>query len=131
MSEDKKRITVTLSKENISWLDANYNNRSGYINDLLDNAREGGGNVDSAIRAYQIENLQSDIAGKKAQLEAKKSRLETLKSQQRSEMAEQEQTIQDAKEALDGTCLSPDNPAVKHWAGEAGITPEELIEEIQ
>lgn len=126
-----KQISVTLSEENIQWLDANYNNRSGYIDDLLTQAREGNGKVDEAIRSYQIQQLKSDIAGMESQLDTKKSRLESLQSRQESERQEKERLLDEAKESLDGTNLHPDNPAVKTWARKVEMAPEELIEELE
>lgn len=125
-----EKITVSLSEENVSWLDANYNNRSGYIDDLLTQAREGSGQVEEAIREYQIQELTADVNGMESELETKKARLESLRAERRSERAEKERKIEDAREALDGTRLTPDNPAVKNWAEDIGMTPEELIEEI-
>lgn len=129
MSENS-RITISVSEENIAWLDANYNNRSGYIDDLLTQAREGGGKVDEAIRDYQIQQLSAEVNGMESELETKKARLEALQAEQRSEMAEKQRKLEDAKESLDGARLVPDNPAVQNWAEKVDMTPEELIEEV-
>jgi len=130
VTRNGQRITITVSEENLSWLDANYNNRSGYIDDLLTNAREGNGEVSQAIRQYQIEQLESEISGMKAQVETKASRLESLKAEQQSQKQEQQRKLEDAKETLGGKNLPPDNPAVKKWAEKCDMTPEELLEEL-
>jgi multidrug resistance efflux pump len=126
-----KQISVTLSEQNIAWLDAHYNNRSGYIDDLLDKAREGNGGVDDAVREYQIQQLKSEVAGMEAELGTKKARLNTLQKQQESEQAEKERLLEEAHEALDGARLVPDNPAVENWAEKVDMTPEELINEVK
>lgn len=126
-----EQISVTMSEENVAWLDANYNNRSGYIDDLVTQAREGSGKVDEAIRQYQIQQLQAQVSGMQSELESKKARLNTLLEEQESEQAEKERLLEQAHEALEGIRLSPDNPAVKNWAEKVDMTPEELIEEIQ
>lgn len=129
-SEDRVKISVSVSKQNVTWLDANYNNRSAYINDLLTEAREGDGQVKAAIREYQIQQLEEEVAGMESRLESKTDRLENLKAQQESEAEKRERILEDAKEALDGANLVPDNPAVKNWAEKLDMMPEELIEEL-
>lgn len=125
------QVSVSLSEENLAWLDANYNNRSGYINDLLDEAREGNGEIDTAIKQYQIEQLKADIAGAESRIETKRSRLESLQAEVESEKEQQERQLEKAKESLDGTKLHPDNPAIEKWAGKVNLTPTELIEELE
>lgn len=131
MVDGMERISVSVSKENLLWLDANYNNRSAFINDLLTNAREGNGQVDSAIREYQIQQLESELAGMKSQVETKAARLESLKAEQRSDELEKERLWEEAKDALEEVPKEPDNPAVKNWAGKLELTPTELIEELE
>jgi predicted nucleic acid-binding Zn-ribbon protein len=131
MTQNGQRITITVSEENLSWLDANYNNRSGYINDLLTKAKEGSGQVDDAIRRYQIQQLKSEITGMETEIQTKKQRLETLENERENEIKEQERLLEEAKSSLDGTELVSENPAVQTWAEKVGMTPEELIEEVR
>jgi len=126
-----EQISVTLSEENIAWLDANYNNRSGYLDDLLTQAREGTGEIDEAIKRFQIEQLKADIAGAKSQLETKEARLNSLQAELESKEQEKERELEKAKDILEGANLTPDNPAVEKWADKVDMTPEQLIEEMQ
>lgn len=130
MSE-KVRISVTIDAENKRWIDNNHQKRSTFINELVTAARRNGCQNEAVVRQYRIQQLQSDKQRRKAELESIQEELEQLRSLEQEKEAKQEELIEEAREQLYGARLEPDNPAVQNWAEKIGITPQELIEELE
>lgn len=138
---EKKRITVTLSAENVQWMDDRYNNRSGFLDDLVTQCRNGDGRAEEALQELRAEQLMEEAEDLKAESKRKKREAERKRQKaqeylkQKEKVSEQaEAELADARDALldnDGVILEPTNPAVQNWADKLGMTPVELIEELE
>jgi len=126
---DKERRTVTLDSENHEYLKKE-DNASAVVNDLIEQLRQGGDRQTAAIE-LQIEQKERELSeaeGKVERLERELAELQELRANfEHEEDAELERAI----EALEGTPRDPSNPAVENWAGRLGMTPAELVEELQ
>ena len=138
MSGDKKRVAVTLSPENVDWLDGKYNNRSAFIDDLLTECKDGNGRADVAVRELRIQQLEeeadeleheADSLRRKA--ERKREQVEELREQNHLSEEQTEADLAEAQDALEHVPLEPTNPAVENWAEKLGMTPIELVEKLE
>ena len=139
-SGEKKRVTVTLSEENVDWLDEKYNNRSGFIDDMLTQYRTGDIQTEQGLHELRAEQLLEealDLESEKNQLErkAERKRKKAERYLEQSETAEEqtEAELAEAREALEeaGVNITPTNPAVENWAEKLGMTPVELVEKLE
>lgn len=127
---EKKHISATVDPAVKAHLDQDGVNASGLINTLVkrEMAIEGENIELVKLRLEQVkserESLENRLEDKRAQEERLEKRLESLREEEQSHFEE-------AQEALHGAELDPSNPAVKNWAEKVGVTPEELIEEIE
>lgn len=92
---EKQQISVTLDRHNVDWMDSDGKNRSGFINDLVSEARTGGSSSDAA-RRLRINQIRSELQSKQDQQQRLEQELERL--QTHVDAAEQEYT--DALEDL-------------------------------
>jgi len=132
----KKRRSVSLSEENDEFL-SNHPNASQLVDELVTQYRTGG-MVDQTVREYRIQQLEAEVkehesesewAEKKAKL--KREELQELKQEAQQDEIRTKAELSDAKEALEHTPKEPTNPAIKQWATDLGMTPQELIEELE
>lgn len=125
----KETRTVTLDKENDEFL-AEQDNASAVVNDLVTQYREGG---DRGTVALELQKSQ-----KKRELETHRNFVQNLETDiqelerlinefKREESAE----LRQAKDALEHVPNDPENEAVKNWAQKLGMTPDELLSEIE
>lgn len=138
---EKEHLTITVNPENAAWLEQNTRNKSGYIDDLLTQARKGTGSAEDVVRDYQIQQLEADIARKESETESMRDRLETLRTLREVDGADQEATLDGAVTALSPTkTLSsasmdeqlPDanSEAVRAWARKLQMEPGGLRAEV-
>lgn len=125
----KETRTVTLDEENDEFL-ADQDNASAVVNDLVTQFREGGDRGTAALELQKkqkerdlethknfVENLEQDIA----EIEA------LVQEFKREEDAE----LQEAQDALKHVPNDPENDAVQNWAQKLGMTPTELLSELE
>lgn len=79
----------------------------------------------------RIQNLKREINERKRELAKHQERLERYKSKLEEFDEYKYDQLGGAIEALENVPKDPDNPGVKNWADKIGITPEELLEEIE
>lgn len=130
MSE-KQRVTLNLDSGLVAWMDEEYGNRSKFVNDLLQRAKEGDSQMDRVVAQYQLEQLKGQKATVESRLESIEGQINKFKKKAQRFEEEQENVVEDAYDSLNTTRLEPDNPAVENWADKAEMTPEELIEELE
>lgn len=132
----KQRVTLSLEKENIEWLDNVCNNRSGYVNEILAEARKGDYDTQNVLTVFERRKLEIEEKQLKSKLEAAqnaKEELETMKNRQDRE------TWKRAVQNISPPSLrsidtedwapAPDSNAVERYADELGITPEEFVKQ--
>lgn len=125
----KPRKTVTLSEEAKAILDTE-DNASAVVTDLVEQYGRSGERGTAGLRlqrkhkARELEQSLETVERLEAELEDIDELIEEFEVQRSDEW-------QDAKDALEHTPKDPENDAIKHWAQKLGITPEELIEELE
>lgn len=124
---DTQRITIVVSKDNVDWLDANYNNRSAFIDDLITDYRESAGQADNVVAQFRKRQIDAQISSLKSQLEAARDERQEIAD---SVTTKKERQREVAEEAVSELGLAPsvghDNAAVENWADKAGMEPEEF-----
>jgi len=127
---DKVRTSVSLTEENKAYLDSETNNRSAFINDLIDAHRKGKSDMDEVIARYRREQLKAERRKAKNTVERVDSELETIDKQLEQKQAERESELDEARDVLTDVPNDPENPAIQNWADDLDMTPEELISEL-
>lgn len=128
---EKKIVTVSLSKRNVEWVDGQCNNRSAYVNDLIDAAREGGrADVDTVVKRHELMRLKSQREEMKGSIESINNQIERYEAELEQQSAKRGEVVREAKQLFEGMDVGVENPAVKNKAEEAEMTPAELLEEI-
>ena len=126
-------VSVNLDEELVEYIDERSDNRSAFINDLVENHRDSKSIANEAVAEFRKRQLKQKKAALESELELFEDELEevnkTLKSSH--EMAEVE--LAEAREALEeaGVNITPTNPAVENWAEKLGVTPVELVEKLE
>lgn len=126
----REKIAVTVSEENLAWVDANYNNRSALIDDLLTRARKGEGEIDRAVAKYQKEQLKREKATLETQMEGVEEQLRTIEQRMERQESHEQTQLEEVREILNETPHDPTNPAVKTQAENVDMTPEELLDAL-
>jgi len=127
---DKVRTSVSLTEENKAYLDSETNNRSAFINDLIDAHRKGKSDMDEVIARYRREQLKAERRKAKNTVERVDSELETIDKQLEQKQAERESELDEARDVLTDVPNDPENPAIQNWAEDLDMTPEELVDEL-
>jgi len=128
---DRERISVTLESENVAYLDREVNNRSAFINDLIEAHRKGKSEIDEAVARHRKQQLESELRRIESEKSSVQSELEHLEEKLSREEARKQEKLQEARDTLEPGQFVPENPAVENWADKLDMTPEELIEELE
>lgn len=127
---DRTPTSVNLRDDHREWMDNEDINRSGFINNLIEEYRQSEGRMDDIIRNYQIQQLRADIEAEKSKVESKERRLEQLINEQEERSHKLGAELDEARKALKDTPKEPNNPAIEKWAADLGMTTTELIEKL-
>lgn len=127
----REKIAITISGENLAWMDKNYSNRSALIDDLLTRARKGEGEIDRAVARYQKEQLKREKATLETQMESVEEQLEIIDKRMERRESYEETKLEEAREILKDIEHDPTNPAVKTQAEKLDISPKELVEKLE
>lgn len=126
---EKQIVSVSLTEENVEWLDAQTNNRSAYLNDVIDEIREGGGSA-AVIREFERRRLESQRKSIKAQLDTVTDQLEAIESMESKQEQQQNEVIERCVENW-GRLPDRDSPGVETQAEKAGMEPDEFYEALK
>lgn len=129
MSE-KVRITVTVEPVNAEYLDRETNNRSAFINELIEAHRKGVDGTEDAVARYRKEQIESELQQVQSREETLRTQLESIENRLKTEQEHREEQLDEAAEVLADVPADPENPAVKNWARKLSMKPEELLEAI-
>lgn len=130
--EEKERIGITVSTENLEWLDENYNNRSGYIDDLLTQARMNGGDIDSILRKQEKRKLQREMQNHRSQLELLEQQIEDLEEADSMEEHEYDRSLDDLLETLrKGGKVWPGHNLVEEVSREHSVEADRVIDDLR
>jgi len=127
MSGDKSNrtpTTINLDDDLREWMDENNINRSDYLNEAARMRRDSKDRMEQIIREKEIQRLRSEIGSKQSQLEE-------LMEERKQDREWSAADLEEAKEALEHTPKEVTNPAVQKKAEDLGMTPQELIEELE
>lgn len=127
---DKVSTSVNLTGKNREYLDREVNNRSAFINDLIEAHRQGKSDIDEAIARYRREQLEHELREVQSRKREIQNQLDVINQKVQKEEARKQEQLAEAKETLADVPRDPENPAVENWADKIGITPEELLEEL-
>lgn len=127
---DKTSTSVSLTAENREYLDREVNNRSAFINDLIQAHRQGKSDIDEAIARYRQEQLESELRKVESRRRELEDELDVIQKQVTAEQERKQELLEEAREALEDTPRDPDNPAIQNWADDLDVTPDELIEKL-
>lgn len=125
---DKERRTVTLDAENNKVLEES-DNASAIVNDLVEQYRKNGDRGTAALE-LQREQKQRELKNAKRKVENLEQDITELDALIREYQREEDAELQEAREKLAETPKEPDNPAIKSWAKDLGLTPEQLLDEL-
>lgn len=125
---DKERRTVTLDAENDKILEES-DNASAIVNDLVEQYRKNGDRGTAALE-LQREQKQRELKNAKRKVENLEQDIAELDALIREYQREEDAELQEAREKLAETPKEPDNPAIKSWAKDLGLTPEQLLDEL-
>lgn len=123
--------SISLSDENAAYLERVCDNNSAFINRLLDKHRQGSSEMEEAIARHRREQLQSELNQIENRREAVENELEHVEKKLTTVEKQKQSKLEEAREALETVELAVDNPAVEHWAGELGMSEQELIDELE
>jgi len=127
MSE-KKRKSITFDEDNYEFL-SNHDNASALVRDLVEQYRTDGNREKAALKLRQEQ--------KQRELESVRDEVKRIENDLK-EITELLQEVEEVKadqwdeavEALSNAPKEPDNPAIENWADKLGVTPTQLIEEL-
>lgn len=125
----KRRKTFTLDEANAELCDEHVN-ASALVNDLLTQYRKGDDKETVAVD-LQIQQKQRELREKDRQRDRVESELEELRQLKAKMQQREDGDLKRAKKALSSTPRDPENPAIQTWADDLGMTPEQLIEELE
>lgn len=124
----KKPKTVTLDRENHEFLQEQ-DNASALVNDLVEQYRRNG---DRGTVGLELQRKQKRREAKHAKQRAERLQedVEELDALIREFERDHNAELAEARQALEATPKDPDNPAIKKWAKDLGMTPEQLLDEL-
>jgi len=135
MSNNKVRVTLSLSEENVEWLDAVSNNRSGYVDEMLTEGRSGEYDTRSILAEFEMSKLDAEENALRTKLQAVRNTKEELESAEEEHKRETwERAVQNITppkmKSVDTESWTPDpsDDAVEHFAAELEIEPAEFVE---
>jgi len=125
---DKERKTFSLERENAE-LCTELDNASAVVDDLLTQFRQTGDRNTAALD-MQIEHKENELNERQKEVTRLQRELKDLRNL-RAEFTKQENAeLKKAKQELAETPRDVENPAIKNWAEKLGLTPPELLNEL-
>lgn len=124
----KQNISATVDEDVADYLGQDHVNASGLINQLV--TKHMNGESEELLREFRREQLLEEAEDLREQAKRKREEAEKLAEVAEEQQSEREQELEEVKEKLTDAPRDPENPAVKKYAGELGMTPEELIDEL-
>lgn len=128
---DKKVVSVSLDEEAVEYLDKVSDNRSAFINGLLEDHRESKSVANEAVAEFRKKQLEQKKAAMESQLELFEDELEDIEETLQDSKQQVDAEIEEARLVLEDVPKDPSNPGVKNWARKLGMTPQELLDEIE
>ena len=128
---ERKATSVYLEVDHVEWMERQNLNRSEFVNDLISRYRDGNGRMDEAVARFRLEQLSSEEVSVESRLETIQSEKERLREQLETSEKKAKVELEQAKDALQDTPKEPTNPAIQNWASDLGMTPQELIEQLE
>ena len=82
-------------------------------------------------KEQRIQTLNREINERKRELAEEQEELNRLESMLDDFEGRRYDRLEEAAENLQGVNLEPSNPGIKNWAGKLGMTPHELVNELE
>lgn len=135
MSDDTERLVAEVNTELKHRAKADPRNIREIVESSLE--REFSTGATAAIerrideREQRIQTLKREIRDRERELAEERDELQRLKGRLEGYEEKAKTELEAAREQLCDTPKDVDNPAVKNWAKKLGMTPMELIEELE
>lgn len=135
VSEDKKAISVSLDAEHVDWMDSENINRSGLLNDLVDQYRSGGDSVDTAVKRMRLSQIEQQIESNERENEQLREEMERIETHVDSAQQRYHAELDDVLSTMeDGAGIHAGMPRVKSLAsdfyGDAARAPD-VIDDLR
>jgi ABC-type Zn uptake system ZnuABC Zn-binding protein ZnuA len=122
---DTARVTIAVSQDNVDWIDANYNNRSAFIDELITDYRESAGQTENVVAQFRKRQIEAEIASLESQLESAIQQRQEIEAAVTTEEEHKQEVVEEAVEELGfDPSVGYDNAAAKNWAEKAGMDVE-------
>jgi len=125
----KPRKTVTLSEQAKQILDKE-DNASAVVTDLVEQYGRTGDRGTAGLR-LQRKHKARELEQALETVERLERELEDIDELIREFEQDDEAEWEEARNALEDTPREPDNPAIQNWAQQLGVTPQELVRELE
>lgn len=130
----KTRKNISIDSELAEIVDSREEfNLSGFVNACLEQhfAQAGATSpAETAMRA-RLEELEAELEDLEREQHRIREKRNEIEEQLEEESDSEHELIEQARETLSSVPREPDNPAIQNWAGKLGITPEQLIDELE
>lgn len=83
--EPRESISVYIKKRHNEWMEAKNINKSGFIDDLIDNYRAGGGQVEDALQRMREQQLESELESATNRVEQMENELARIREKRERE----------------------------------------------
>ena len=121
--------SIRFDESNYDYL-SDHDNASALIRDLVEKYRTDGNREKAALKLRR-EQKARELESAREEVERLESDLEEIDRLIHDVEQADETNLDEAAERLRGTELSRDNEAIKTWSGKLGLTPTELIDELE
>lgn len=134
MSEENEMLSARVPKELKDLVDADSRSNQEVVRAAL--WREFGGerlgDIERRIaeKEKRMSMISDEVKERESQIAEIRKELRALQSKKKEKKDQKQSKIEQAKEALEDTPKSVDNPAIQHWADKLDLTPAELIEKL-
>lgn len=125
---DKTPTTLNLTEANIEYLDAETDNRSAFVNELLEAHREGIGDM---LNQYRLDQLQVEKDTALSKAERIDDEMEAIRGQIESAEERREREFAETAEQMDGIPAAPDNAAVQTQAEKLDMDPAAFADRLR
>lgn len=126
---EKKRKSFTVDPENAELCE-DHDNASALVNDLLEQYRKGSDKETAGID-LQIVQKERELKERKRDVERLERDLQELRELKAGINKKKDAKLSEAREALEDTPKEVENGAIQNWASDLGMTPQQLVDELQ
>jgi len=135
MSENTEMLSSRVPQELKDLVDADPRNNQEVVRAAL--WREFGGerlgDLERRIKEKEqrISIIEEERQKRESEIDDLQRERSALREKYEEKQAEKEDSLEDAREALENVPLAVDNPAVENWADKLDLSPEDLLDKLE